>query len=187
MYIGSRGGTSRWVNGSLDEIKVYNRALNPDEIWADMDMGGKTVELLDLYGNTIDFENNVANGSGINISVTPGLDIGQGVILGFYNHNGDSYDEAGPFWATDGQTSFEVTLPTETSLGLFDINVRVSQELPYHEDGTFNSATFWSDTRPYTVASNDYTVPLLSLRGITKRFQLKRGPLEICWKGQVQP
>jgi len=36
MYVGSRGGTQRWVNGMLDEIKVYNRALSADEVKADM-------------------------------------------------------------------------------------------------------------------------------------------------------
>ena len=36
LYIGSRGGKQRWLNGSLDEIKVFNRALSPDEVKADM-------------------------------------------------------------------------------------------------------------------------------------------------------
>ena len=36
MYVGSRGGKQRWVNGMLDEIKVYNRALSADEVKADM-------------------------------------------------------------------------------------------------------------------------------------------------------
>lgn len=36
MYVGSRGGKQRWVNGMLDEIKVYNRALDADEVKADM-------------------------------------------------------------------------------------------------------------------------------------------------------
>ena len=36
-YVGSRGGTARWVLGSLDEIKVYNRALSPAEIKKDME------------------------------------------------------------------------------------------------------------------------------------------------------
>jgi len=36
LYIGSRGGKQRWLNGSLDEIKVFNRALSADEVKADM-------------------------------------------------------------------------------------------------------------------------------------------------------
>ena len=36
-YVGSRGGTQRWVNGTLDEIKVFNRALSADEVKADME------------------------------------------------------------------------------------------------------------------------------------------------------
>ena len=36
-YVGSRGGTARWVLGSLDEIKVYNRALSATEISKDME------------------------------------------------------------------------------------------------------------------------------------------------------
>ena len=36
-YVGSRGGKARWVLGSLDEIKVYNRALLPAEIKKDME------------------------------------------------------------------------------------------------------------------------------------------------------
>lgn len=37
VFIGSRGGTQRFVNGALDEIKMYNYALTPDELKADMD------------------------------------------------------------------------------------------------------------------------------------------------------
>lgn len=37
LYIGARGGSSRWMNGLIDEIKMYNRALNEAEIKQDMD------------------------------------------------------------------------------------------------------------------------------------------------------
>lgn len=37
VFIGSRGGTQRFVNGALDEIKMYNYALTEDELKADMD------------------------------------------------------------------------------------------------------------------------------------------------------
>lgn len=37
LYIGCRGGAGRWVNGFLDEVKMYNRALTEKEIRADMD------------------------------------------------------------------------------------------------------------------------------------------------------
>lgn len=37
LFIGCRGGSSRWMNGIIDEIKVYNRALTADEIKRDMD------------------------------------------------------------------------------------------------------------------------------------------------------
>ena len=37
VFIGSRGGTQRFVNGALDEIKMYNYALTEDELRADME------------------------------------------------------------------------------------------------------------------------------------------------------
>ena len=37
LYIGCRGGGGRWVNGFIDEIKIYNRALSVDEIKMDME------------------------------------------------------------------------------------------------------------------------------------------------------
>jgi len=42
VYVGSRGGTGRWVNGALDEIKVFNRALSADEVKADMEKTATT-------------------------------------------------------------------------------------------------------------------------------------------------
>lgn len=35
LYIGARGGNQRWMNGLIDEIKVYNRALSEAEIKTD--------------------------------------------------------------------------------------------------------------------------------------------------------
>ena len=37
LYIGARGGNQRFVNGALDEIKIYNYALTQDELKADME------------------------------------------------------------------------------------------------------------------------------------------------------
>ncbi|HGJ67514.1 TPA: LamG domain-containing protein [bacterium] len=37
LYIGARGGNQRFMNGLIDEIKVYNRALTDAEIKQDMD------------------------------------------------------------------------------------------------------------------------------------------------------
>lgn len=37
LYIGCRAGSSRWMNGILDEIKIYNRALSVAEIKKDME------------------------------------------------------------------------------------------------------------------------------------------------------
>ena len=37
LYIGSRGGSQRWVPGFIDEVKVYSRALAAEEIQADME------------------------------------------------------------------------------------------------------------------------------------------------------
>jgi len=37
LYIGCRGGSGRWVDGFMDEIKIYNRALSVDEIKVDME------------------------------------------------------------------------------------------------------------------------------------------------------
>ena len=37
LFIGARGGNQRFVNGVLDEIKIYNYALTEDELMADME------------------------------------------------------------------------------------------------------------------------------------------------------
>ncbi len=37
LFIGARGGNQRFVNGALDEIKMYNYALTEDELRIDMD------------------------------------------------------------------------------------------------------------------------------------------------------
>jgi len=37
LFIGCRGGSSRWMDGVIDEIKIYNRALTADEIKKDME------------------------------------------------------------------------------------------------------------------------------------------------------
>ena len=37
LYIGCRNGAERWVLGFMDEIKIYNRALDSDELMADME------------------------------------------------------------------------------------------------------------------------------------------------------
>ncbi len=37
LYIGARGGSQRFLGGALDEIKVYNYALTPEEILKDME------------------------------------------------------------------------------------------------------------------------------------------------------
>ena len=37
LFIGARGGTQRFVNGALDEIKMYNYALTQEELIKDMD------------------------------------------------------------------------------------------------------------------------------------------------------
>ena len=39
IYIGSRGGSQRWVDGYLDEIRVYNVALDQNQIIAAMASG----------------------------------------------------------------------------------------------------------------------------------------------------
>ena len=36
LYIGGRGGAGRWIDGFLDEIKMYNRVLTEAEILEDM-------------------------------------------------------------------------------------------------------------------------------------------------------
>ena len=36
LYIASRGGKERWLDGVIDEIKIYSRALKPKEILRDM-------------------------------------------------------------------------------------------------------------------------------------------------------
>ncbi|MCD6505923.1 LamG domain-containing protein [Candidatus Poribacteria bacterium] len=37
LFIGSRGGTSRFLWGLIDEVKIYSRALSKEEIKADME------------------------------------------------------------------------------------------------------------------------------------------------------
>lgn len=37
LFIGSRGGTSRFLWGFIDEVKIYSRALSDDEVKADME------------------------------------------------------------------------------------------------------------------------------------------------------
>lgn len=37
LFIGARGGNQRFVNGALDEIKMYNYALTEDELIRDME------------------------------------------------------------------------------------------------------------------------------------------------------
>jgi len=36
LFIGCRNGAERWVDGLMDEIKIYNRGLTTDEILSDM-------------------------------------------------------------------------------------------------------------------------------------------------------
>jgi hypothetical protein len=36
LFIGCRNGAERWVDGLMDEIKIYNRALTANEILSDM-------------------------------------------------------------------------------------------------------------------------------------------------------
>jgi len=36
LYIGARGGNDRFLQGMIDEIKIYGRGLSADEIQADM-------------------------------------------------------------------------------------------------------------------------------------------------------
>jgi PKD repeat protein len=38
-YIGAREGNQGWFNGTIDEVKIYNRALSADEIRADYEDG----------------------------------------------------------------------------------------------------------------------------------------------------
>ena len=37
LYIGARGGTQRFLNGAMDEIKMYNYALTEGELRDDME------------------------------------------------------------------------------------------------------------------------------------------------------
>jgi parallel beta-helix repeat protein len=39
-YIGAREGNQGWFNGTIDEVKIYNRALSADEIRADYEANG---------------------------------------------------------------------------------------------------------------------------------------------------
>jgi len=52
LFIGCRGGGQRWVNGFIDEIKIYNRALSVDEIKADMEDPSLAVDTVDKLAVT---------------------------------------------------------------------------------------------------------------------------------------
>jgi hypothetical protein len=54
LYIGSRGGAGRWIDGFLDEIKMYNRVLTEAEIVEDMNdpMHNLAVSTKDNVGTT---------------------------------------------------------------------------------------------------------------------------------------
>ncbi|MDP7280770.1 MAG: cohesin domain-containing protein, partial [Candidatus Poribacteria bacterium] len=60
MYIGSRGGTGRWINGSLDEIKIFNYALSADQVKADMSL----VEEANLQTDSLTLSGTVYNVDG---------------------------------------------------------------------------------------------------------------------------
>ncbi len=49
LFIGCRGGTQRWLNGLIDEIKVYNRALSEEEIKRDMENPAANLSVT-IYG-----------------------------------------------------------------------------------------------------------------------------------------
>ena len=56
LYIGARAGSERFLNGALDEVKMYNYALTDDEILQDMAGPGEVQaispadKLADLWG-----------------------------------------------------------------------------------------------------------------------------------------
>ncbi len=50
LYIGCRGGSGRWVNGTMDEIKIYNRGLSIDEIGQDMKDPRANLAVVNLKG-----------------------------------------------------------------------------------------------------------------------------------------
>ena len=54
LYIGCRGGSGRWIDGFLDEIKMYNRVLTKEEIVADMEdpMHNLSVSPIDKVATT---------------------------------------------------------------------------------------------------------------------------------------
>ncbi|MEC7867882.1 MAG: LamG domain-containing protein [Candidatus Poribacteria bacterium] len=54
LYIGCRGGSGRWIDGFLDEIKMYNRVLTKEEIIADMEdpMHNLSVSPIDKVATT---------------------------------------------------------------------------------------------------------------------------------------
>lgn len=45
LFIGARGGTQRFVNGALDEIKIYNYPLTEEELLTDMENPNAAVVL----------------------------------------------------------------------------------------------------------------------------------------------
>ena len=60
LYIGARGGNQRFLNGALDEIKIYDYALTQDELRMDMDNPvadvlpqGKLTTTMGAYQNKI--------------------------------------------------------------------------------------------------------------------------------------
>ena len=43
VYIGSRNGGERFLIATVDEVRIYNRALTPEEIALDMETSGLSV------------------------------------------------------------------------------------------------------------------------------------------------
>ena len=71
FYIGSRGGSTRYFNGTIDEVRIYNRALSTEEIRYHYNRGGPCAEYkfnegtgTTAYDTTDNNNNGTWNGTG---------------------------------------------------------------------------------------------------------------------------
>ncbi|MCA9381958.1 hypothetical protein KC660_00950, partial [Candidatus Dojkabacteria bacterium] len=140
LFIGSQNGTGQYLSGSLDEVRIYNRALSPAEVqglykWApgpvaqwDFDEGSGTV-VNDSSGNghtgTI-YNGSIANGkfgngveleSGESVSTPDSGDLSsKSFTLNYWlkvDGSSSSWDRVGKFLNgdnTDGSTEYQVRL-----------------------------------------------------------------------------
>jgi len=99
VFIGSDNGTSSYFNGTIDEVKIYNRTLSSEEIKSDYDRGH--VQLNSIYGAVKD-----NNGNALQATIA------------LYNSGIDTVNVSG---ATESNGTYNL----QTKSGSYDIQYNV--------------------------------------------------------------